>query len=64
MASCTRDFNVTVKTGIVVPDGVVSSFVNPLAVYLTGSGIMEHVINNIGGESGTALVPAVVGVVD
>jgi hypothetical protein len=47
-----RDFNVTVASGIACPDSLVSSFVAPLSVYLNGGGIMQHIINDIGNESG------------
>eukprot|EP00040_Diaphanoeca_grandis_P035070 m.219537 g.219537 ORF g.219537 m.219537 type:complete len:602 (-) comp33295_c0_seq1:367-2172(-) len=45
-----RDNVVVVQSGIVVPPGLISSFINPLSVYLNGqpgSGIV-HVINGLG----------------
>ena len=47
-----RDYNVTVQSGIVTPPAVASSFVNPLGVYLSGKGIMDHVINDNGATTG------------
>jgi hypothetical protein len=41
-----RDFNVSVKAGIVTPAAVESSFVHPFTVFLNGGGTIEHVIND------------------
>merc|ERR1712193_88368 len=46
-----RDNKVTVKTGIVAPASLVSSFVAPLAVRLNGMGTMQHIINELGEET-------------
>jgi hypothetical protein len=43
-----RDFNVTVKSGIVTPASLETSFVHPFTVYLTGSGTIQHIINDKG----------------
>ena len=50
-----RDHPVTVQSAIQVPDSLVSSFVSPFSVFLSGLGKIEHVINNIGDatENGT-----------
>ena len=46
-----RDNAVTVKTGISTPPALESSFVHPLAVFLNGKGIMQHIINDKGDET-------------
>jgi len=46
-----RDFAVTVKRGIAVPEWLENSFECPLSVYLTGRGRIMHVINNRGGST-------------
>ena len=46
-----RDYNVTVQTGISVPPALVDNFVAPLGVYLSGKGVMMHVIDKQGGET-------------
>lgn len=43
-----RDHEVTVDTAIRAPDGVVGSFVAPLAVKLNGNGGANHVLNALG----------------
>ena len=43
-----RDNEVTVPSGIVVPDGLVDRIRSPLSVYLSGEGTMEHIINDKG----------------
>ena len=43
-----RDNAVTIQTGISVPPALVSRVRNPLGVYLSGNGIMKHVINDLG----------------
>jgi hypothetical protein len=43
-----RDYPVTVKTGIVCPVGLESSFQYPLGVCLNGLGTMNHIINDLG----------------
>mmetsp|Transcript_7289 Transcript_7289/g.24215 ORF Transcript_7289/g.24215 Transcript_7289/m.24215 type:complete len:566 (+) Transcript_7289:374-2071(+) len=43
-----RDNQVTMKSGIVAPAALESSFVSPLAVFLSGQGTLEHVINDKG----------------
>jgi hypothetical protein len=48
-----RDYPVNATTGIVVPDALVSSVVNPLAVFLNGLGSMQHVINALGSSTET-----------
>ena len=40
-----RDYAVTVEAGIVAPERLVSRFVSPLAIYLSGRGTMRHIIN-------------------
>ena len=46
-----RDYNVTVRSGIVAPAALESSFFNSLSVFLNGHGGIEHVINDKGGAS-------------
>eukprot|EP00943_MAST-04B_sp_MAST-4B-sp1_P006875 g6875.t1 len=46
-----RDYNVTVKSGIVTPAQVESSFVHPLTVFLNGHGGILHVLNDKGDAS-------------
>ena len=57
-----RDHPVTVQTGITCPAALVSSFVDPFAVFLDGKGTMLHIINAIGRETkspgGTGADPA------
>jgi hypothetical protein len=43
-----RDYNVTVKTGIVVPQHLEDRIRSPCAVYLNGSGTMLHILNGQG----------------
>ncbi len=40
--------DVTVRTGIVAPKHLQSSFVSPLAVHLSGRGWVKHVLNDLG----------------
>ena len=46
-----RDYNVTVKSGIVTPAQVESTFVHPLTVFLNGHGGILHVLNDRGNAS-------------
>ena len=55
-----RDHAVTVKSGIQVPDALVSSFVSPFTVFLNGLGKIEHVINNLGDTTASGVVTAYV----
>ena len=43
-----RDNEVTVPSGIVVPDALVDRIRSPLSVYLSGEGTMTHIINDKG----------------
>jgi len=43
-----RDFPVVIKTGIVCPPALESSFKSPLGVFLNGKGTMTHIINDKG----------------
>lgn len=56
-----RDYAVVVKSGIVAPVDLEESFVSPLAVFLDGKGVMQHVINDKGNQTskthGTNAVP-------
>lgn len=51
-----RDYPVTVDSGIVAPKSNASSdgvtFVSPLGVYLSGNGVMNHVMNDDGDSTG------------
>lgn len=46
-----RDHNVSVASGIAVPEALVQRFSAPLSVFLNGHGGIEHVINRHGGAS-------------
>ena len=46
-----RDHNVTVASGIAAPAALVSHFTSPLTVCLNGSGTIQHVINDYGGQT-------------
>lgn len=46
-----RDHPVTVDAGIIVPAGLVTSFVSPLSAYLDGKGSVRHVIGIEGGQT-------------
>lgn len=46
-----RDQPVVVESAIVCPPALVSSFVNPLAVFLSGLGTIQHIVNGIGPAS-------------
>jgi len=46
-----RDHAVTVKSAIVAPSHLESSFVDSLAVFLNGHGVVEHVLNTIGSQT-------------
>jgi len=46
-----RDNAVTIDTGVVVPTHLETSFISPFGVYLNGSGVMRHLINDKGEES-------------
>ena len=46
-----RDYNVTVASGISCPTDLISSFTAPLAVFLNGKGIMDNIIDNVGGKT-------------
>ena len=46
-----RDFDVTVRSGIIAPAALEASFHSPLTVKLNGYGGIEHVINARGGSS-------------
>ena len=43
-----RDYPVVIPTGISCPSNLEASFVNPVGVYLSGQGHMDHVINDKG----------------
>ena len=43
-----RDFPVSIPNGIICPTALESSFINPLGVYLSGQGHMNHIINDKG----------------
>lgn len=47
-----RDNNVTVASGISCPDSLTKNFVAPLSVFLSGKGIVNHIINDQGAETG------------
>lgn len=47
-----RDNHVTVKRGIAAPSWLLNTFESPMAVYLTGLGTMEHIINDYGDRTG------------
>lgn len=46
-----RDFAVVANTAMIVPDALVSSIVNPVAVFLNGKGTIQHVINDLGAST-------------
>jgi len=46
-----RDHAVTIDTGVVVPTHLESSFISPFGVFLNGSGVMRHLINDRGEAS-------------
>jgi len=46
-----RDNPIVVETGIVVPRHLETSFIQPFGVFLNGSGVMNHLINDKGEES-------------
>merc|ERR1712232_1043916 len=46
-----RDHAVKVKSAIVVPASLEGFFESPVAVYLNGKGVVEHVLNNKGDKT-------------
>lgn len=50
-----HDYSVVVKSGIIAPRHLETSFVSPLSVFLGGKGKMHHVINDLGEETSEAM---------
>jgi len=46
-----RDYYVTVHSGIVCPTSLIPNFVNPLSVYLSGHGVLQHIIDDEGTQT-------------
>jgi hypothetical protein len=46
-----RDHAVTVRTAISAPKHLENAFVSPLAVFLNGKGVMQHILNDLGSET-------------
>lgn len=46
-----RDAAVIIDSGIIAPSSLESSFISPLGVYLNGSGVVNHILNEKGGKS-------------